>query len=152
MHFRIGINVGDVMVQGADILGDGVNIAARLEQMAQPGSIFVSGSVWEQIEGKVAFPCWYFGEEKVKNIARPFRTYRVGWEQPETAGKAHLASNNTSCPPWPGPSIPILSGLPNGACRPRSSGRRLESFCNLWSTGAGMGKGAVGWPQKSRHW
>ena len=86
MHFRIGINVGDVMVQGTDILGDGVNIAARLEQMAQPGSIFVSGSVWEQIEGKVAFPCWYFGEEKVKNIARPVRTYRVGWEQAETAG------------------------------------------------------------------
>ena len=86
MHFRIGINVGDVMVQGTDILGDGVNIAARLEQMAQPSSIFVSGSVWEQIEGKVAFPCWYFGEEKVKNIARPVRTYRVGWEQTETAG------------------------------------------------------------------
>jgi adenylate cyclase len=74
MHFRIGINVGDVMVQGADLLGDGVNIAARLEQLAKPGSIFVSGTVWEQIEGKLSFPCAYVGEQAMKNIARPVRT------------------------------------------------------------------------------
>ena len=63
MRFRIGINVGDVMVQGADLLGDGVNIAARLEQMAEPGSILVSGTVWEQIQGKLSFPCSYLGEQ-----------------------------------------------------------------------------------------
>jgi adenylate cyclase len=81
MRFRIGINVGDVMVQGADLLGDGVNIAARLEQMAEPGSILVSGTVWEQIEGKLSFPCTYVGEQTAKNIARPVRTYRVTWDQ-----------------------------------------------------------------------
>ncbi len=86
MTFRIGINVGDVMVQGADLLGDGVNIAARLQQMAEPGSILVSGTVWEQIDGKLAFPCTYAGEQTAKNIARPVRTYRVAWDQTDTAG------------------------------------------------------------------
>ncbi len=83
MRFRIGINIGDVMVQGTDLLGDGVNIAARLEQMAEPGSILVSGTVWEQIEGKLSFPCTYMGEQTAKNIARPVRTYRVAWDQAE---------------------------------------------------------------------
>jgi len=83
MRFRIGINVGDVMVQGADLLGDGVNIAARLEQMAEPGSILVSGTVWEQIQGKIAFPCSFLGEQTARNIARPVRAYRVDWEQPD---------------------------------------------------------------------
>src|SRR5262245_54071999 len=86
MRFRIGINVGDVMVQGSDVLGDGVNIAARLQQMAAPGSILVSATVWEQIEGKLSFPCVYGGEQTVKNIARPVRTYRVDWEQPDMVG------------------------------------------------------------------
>jgi class 3 adenylate cyclase len=74
MRFRIGINVGDVMVQGTDLLGDGVNIAARLEQMAEAGGILVSGTVWEQIQGKLSFPCSYVGEQTAKNIARPVRT------------------------------------------------------------------------------
>ena len=83
MTFRIGINLGDVMVQGTDLLGDGVNIAARLQQMAEPRGILVSGTVWEQIQGKVSFPCSYRGEQAAKNIARPVRTYRVDWEQPD---------------------------------------------------------------------
>ena len=86
MAFRIGINVGDVMVQGADLLGDGVNIAARLEQMAEPASIVVSGTVWEQIQGKLSFPCTYLGEQTVKNIARPVRAYRVAWDQTDMPG------------------------------------------------------------------
>jgi adenylate cyclase len=69
MRFRIGINVGDVMVQGTDLLGDGVNVAARLQQMAEPAGILVSGTVWEQIQGKVEFPCQYLGEQSAKNIA-----------------------------------------------------------------------------------
>jgi TolB-like protein/class 3 adenylate cyclase len=83
MRFRIGINVGDVIAQGADLLGDGVNIAARLEQLAEPAGILVSGTVCEQIEGKLAFPCTYAGEQAAKNLARPVRTYRVAWEQPD---------------------------------------------------------------------
>ncbi|HTO85414.1 MAG TPA: adenylate/guanylate cyclase domain-containing protein, partial [Methylomirabilota bacterium] len=107
MHFRIGINVGDVMVQGTDLLGDGVNIAARLEQMAGPGSILVSGTVWEQIEGKLSFPCTYTGEQAVKNIARPVRTYRVAWEQPESVTTS--LSTPQVAPPLPDkPSIAVL--------------------------------------------
>jgi TolB-like protein/class 3 adenylate cyclase/Flp pilus assembly protein TadD len=95
MRFRIGIHVGDVMVQGSDLLGDGVNIAARLEQMGEPGSIFVSGTVWEQIDGKLTFPCSYLGEQTAKNITRPVRTYRVVWDIQEvpvaTPGSASAA-------------------------------------------------------------
>jgi adenylate cyclase len=107
MRFRIGINVGDVMVQGADLLGDGVNIAARLEQMADPGGILVSGAVWEQIDGKLSFPCSYIGNQAVKNIARPVRTYRVAWDQPERLDVA--AGGPAEAPSLPNkPSIVVL--------------------------------------------
>jgi len=106
MHFRIGINVGDVMVQGRDLLGDGVNIAARLEQMAEPGSILMSATVWEQIDGKVTFPCTYVGEKSAKNIARPVRTYRVAWDQPEMLVATPGAATAPALPRKP--SIVIL--------------------------------------------
>jgi TolB-like protein/Tfp pilus assembly protein PilF len=107
MRFRIGINVGDVMIQGADLLGDGVNIAARLEQMAEPGGILVSGTVWEQIDGKLAFPCTYAGEQTAKNIARPVRTYRVAWDQTEAAGPS--LGRGSAAPALPDkPSIAVL--------------------------------------------
>ncbi|MCI0429738.1 MAG: adenylate/guanylate cyclase domain-containing protein [Rhodospirillales bacterium] len=107
MRFRIGINVGDVMVQGSDVLGEGVNIAARLEQMAEPDSILVSGAVWEQVEGKLSFPCKYVGEHTVKNIARPVRTYQIGWEQPEMGG-ADSSHPDTSRSSSDKPSIAVL--------------------------------------------
>ena len=106
MRFRIGINVGDVMVQGSDLLGDGVNIAARLEQMAEPGSILVSAAVWEQIDGKLSFPCTYVGEQTAKNIARPVRTYRVGWDQRELLDARPGAATAPALPSKP--SIVIL--------------------------------------------
>jgi adenylate cyclase len=107
MRFRIGINVGDVMVQGADLLGDGVNIAARLEQMAEPGGILVSGTVWEQIHGKLSFPCAYVGDQTAKNIARPVRTYRVAWDQPDMLEAGVAASPGALALPDK-PSIAIL--------------------------------------------
>jgi TolB-like protein len=114
MLFRIGINVGDVMVQGADLLGDGVNIAARLEQMGEPGSIFVSGTVFEQIEGKLSFPCAYVGEQTVKNIARPVRTYRVAWDQTDMAGAG--LGGPPAAPALPDkPSIAVLPFANMGA-------------------------------------
>jgi adenylate cyclase len=107
MQFRIGINVGDVMVQGSDLLGEGVNIAARLEQMGKPGSIFVSGTVWEQIEGKLSFPCSYLGEQTAKNIARPVRAYCVAWDQPEAL--AMDLGGSAKAPALPDkPSIAVL--------------------------------------------
>ena len=77
MLFRIGINLGDVLIDGDDILGDGVNIAARLEGIAEPGGICVSDDVYHQVSGKldVAFEDW--GKQELKNIARPVRAYRA---------------------------------------------------------------------------
>ncbi len=77
MEFRIGINVGDVIVEGERIYGDGVNIAARLEGLAEPGGICVSGTVYEQVYNKLALGYEYQGEQTVKNIAQPVRVYRV---------------------------------------------------------------------------
>jgi adenylate cyclase len=77
MEFRIGINLGDVIQDGERIYGDGVNVAARMEALAEPGGICVSGSAYDQIETKVAFGCEYLGEQTVKNISTPIRVYRL---------------------------------------------------------------------------
>src|SRR2546430_9110232 len=75
--FRIGINLGDVIIEGERIYGDGVNIAARLEGLADGGGICISGSVYEQVETKLALTYEYMGEQPVKNISKPVRVYRV---------------------------------------------------------------------------
>jgi adenylate cyclase len=77
MEFRIGVNLGDVMVDGEQIYGDGVNVAARLESLAEPGSIFISGSVHEQLGNKLALKYKDLGEQSVKNIAKLVRVFRV---------------------------------------------------------------------------
>jgi class 3 adenylate cyclase len=78
LHFRIGINLGDVIVDGADILGDGVNVASRLEGIADPGGICIASSVFDQISGKLNLGFEDIGERTLKNIGRPVRAYRVG--------------------------------------------------------------------------
>jgi len=75
--FRIGINLGDILIEGDDILGDGVNIAARLEGIAEPGGICISASAYDQVCGKVAIEFADLGEQRLKNIARPIRAYAV---------------------------------------------------------------------------
>src|SRR5262249_36839026 len=80
MEFRIGINLGDVMVEGEQIYGDGVNIAARLESLADPGGICISGTVHEHIKNKLALQYEDLGEQTVKNIAEPVRVLRVMME------------------------------------------------------------------------
>jgi class 3 adenylate cyclase len=77
MIFRIGINLGDLVVEGDRIYGDGVNIAARLEALADPGGICISKTVHEQIEDKLPLGYEYLGEKTVKNIVKPIRAYRV---------------------------------------------------------------------------
>src|SRR5262245_21195604 len=77
MRFRIGINLGDVIVEGERLYGDGVNIAARLESLAVPGGICLSGTAYDQVETKLALNYEYQGEQAVKNIAKPVRVYRV---------------------------------------------------------------------------
>src|SRR5581483_2645332 len=77
MEFRIGINLGDVIVEGERIYGDGVNVAARLESLADAGGICISGTVYDQVETKLPFRYEPLGEQSVKNIAKPVRVYRV---------------------------------------------------------------------------
>lgn len=77
MLLRIGINLGDILIEGDDILGDGVNIAARLEGIAEPGGICISSSTYDHIRGKVAAEFTDLGEQSLKNIARPVRAYAL---------------------------------------------------------------------------
>jgi class 3 adenylate cyclase len=77
MHFRVGVNLGDVVVKNDDLLGDGVNVAARLETLAEPGGICISSSVYDQITGKLDLGFQDIGEQALKNISRPIRVYRV---------------------------------------------------------------------------
>ncbi len=78
IEFRIGINLGDVIIEGDDIYGDGVNIAARLESLADPGAIFVSRAVRDSVRDKLGIVLEDLGEKPVKNIARPVRVFRIG--------------------------------------------------------------------------
>src|ERR1700684_2805930 len=77
MLFRIGINLGDILIKGDDILGDGVNVAARLEGIAEPGGICISSSAYDQGRGKVNVEFADLGEQNLQNIARPVRAYAV---------------------------------------------------------------------------
>ena len=77
IEFRIGVNVGDIIIEEGDIFGDGVNIAARLEALAEPGGICISAAAHEQVRDKLDFSFEDMGEQQVKNIARPVRTHRI---------------------------------------------------------------------------
>src|SRR5713226_4393725 len=77
MEFRIGVNLGDVMVDGEQIYGDGVNVAARLESLAAPGTICISGKVHDEIRSKLALGYEDLGDQQVKNIAEPVRVFRL---------------------------------------------------------------------------
>src|SRR5437764_7314374 len=78
LELRIGVNLGDVIVDGDDIFGDGVNIAARLEALAQPGTVCISHTVYEHVRNKVDLNYRALGSHRVKNIAEPVRAYAVG--------------------------------------------------------------------------
>ncbi|ANY82365.1 adenylate cyclase (plasmid) [Microvirga ossetica] len=75
--FRIGINLGDVVLEGEDLLGNGVNIAARLEQLCEPGGVMVSGTAYDHLKGKLNVPFDFAGQKRVKNISQPVRTYTL---------------------------------------------------------------------------
>jgi len=95
IEFRIGINVGDIVVEDGDIFGDGVNVAARLEGLAEPGGICVSARVQEDAAGRLDLAFEDIGEQALKNIARPVRAYRVV-----------AAAGSPSTPASPGPALP----------------------------------------------
>jgi adenylate cyclase len=110
MDFRIGINLGDVIEEGEQIYGDGVNIAARVEGLAEAGGICISGSAYEQIENKLPLRYDYLGEHKVKNITKPVRVYRALIESEALARKPlEVASKGKMAFPLPDkPSIAVL--------------------------------------------
>jgi adenylate cyclase len=94
MQFRIGVNLGDVIYDDSRIFGDGINIAARLEGIAEPGGICVSAKVHDEIDGKLNLACRDLGEQQLKNIARPVRVYGIRLD-------------GAAAPPMAGPATPV---------------------------------------------
>jgi TolB-like protein/Tfp pilus assembly protein PilF len=106
LEFRIGLNLGDVIEDRGDIYGDGVNIAARLESLAEPGGICISGTVYDAIGSKLAVSYEFMGEQQVKNIDQPVRAYRVLLDRIDSTGTAPPDRAPLELPD--GPSIAIL--------------------------------------------
>ena len=98
IQYRIGINLGDIVIDGDDIFGDGVNIAARLEGLSEPGGICISGDVYRQVESKLDIRYQDLGERQVKNIAKPLRIYRVLLDGAST--ETEIATEKTRPYPW----------------------------------------------------
>jgi adenylate cyclase len=126
MQFRIGINLGDVIAEGQQIYGDGVNIAARLESLAEAGGICISGTVYDQIATKLPLGHEFLGEQTVKNILRPVRVYRVRME-PE------------------GSVAPVIQQR-----QPRTANSRLRGSLVVVALLALLGGGVRVWPLLSR--
>src|SRR5580704_12003595 len=106
VRFRIGINLGDVMIQGHDLLGDGVNVAARLQTAAEPGGVCISGSVHDQISNKLSLSFLALGERNYKNIPQPVRTFSIV----EAEGGGTLPGRKASTS-WKKPAAWITAGL-----------------------------------------
>ena len=104
--YRIGVNLGDVLIEGDDILGDGVNIAARLESICEPGGVLISGTAYDHVRGRIDVDFVDLGERDLKNIARPVRVYAV-----KTGSEGATPAPHASAPNKPGPphlSIVVL--------------------------------------------
>jgi adenylate cyclase len=107
MQFRVGVNLGDVIADGETIYGDGVNIAARLEKLADPGGVCIARSVYDQVKGKLDYAYTDLGEQRVHNIPEPVHAYRVKPAHSTTASSSGFA--NKAFPPLPDkPSIAVL--------------------------------------------
>jgi len=98
LQLRIGVNLGDVVLDNEDLLGDGVNVAARLQELAAPGEICVSGKIRDEAQGRTAFTFEDVGEKALKNIAQPVRTYRVHLASGESVGAAPDARSAQDLP------------------------------------------------------
>jgi class 3 adenylate cyclase len=97
--FRVGVNIGDVIVEAHDIFGDGVNIAARLESIAEPGGICISSAAYDQVRGKVGVEFVDLGEQNLKNIDRPVRAYAVVRDGPSPTTQTQSARQGPLSPP-----------------------------------------------------
>jgi adenylate cyclase len=108
MEIRIGINVGDVVVEGDDLFGDGVNVAARMEGLAESGGICISSNAYEQVRDKLQAVFEDLGEQQVKNIDRPIRAFRVSVDADEPAKTTDIQTNTTPLSLPDKPSIAVL--------------------------------------------
>jgi len=106
IELRIGINLGDVIVEGDDLYGDGVNIAARVEALADAGGVFVSNTVYDHVRDRLPFHYQDLGEQQVKNIVRPVRVYRV------RDARGTQSTPGTTPPALPLPEKPSIAVLP----------------------------------------
>jgi TolB-like protein/class 3 adenylate cyclase len=112
IELRIGINLGDVIVEGDDLYGDGVNIAARIEALADAGGVFVSNTVYDHVRDRLPFAFEDLGEQQVKNIARPVRVYRVRPERPLPNPPPH-AGEGSARSARVGAAEPLALALPD---------------------------------------
>lgn len=136
MEFRIGINLGDIMVEGDDIYGDGVNVAARLQELAPRGGIMLSQSVYDQVRTKLALGFENLGPRKVKNVSEPVETYSVrlggrnapetslGREEPDAAAEGHAASRGPH--DWEKDTRAVGDGLEQARRWLRGQPRRVQ--------------------------
>lgn len=129
LDFRIGINLGEIVADADDIHGDGVNIAARLEGMADPGGICISGSVYDQVHNKIDLGYDDLGEQRVKNIDSPVRVYRV--QSGEEAGAPSHSLGKSGAGGWKAPAIAaavcvLIAALGIGLWWPRQTTERAE--------------------------
>ena len=108
--FRIGINVGDIIFENDDIFGDGVNIAARLEGIAEPGGVCISGTVHDQVAGKLSEAFEFIGHQTLKNIGEPVRAYRALGAEP--ASPANTAAQTVAALEFEPPDRPSIAILP----------------------------------------
>jgi len=153
MQFRIGINLGDVMVEGSDIYGDGVNIAARLQEIAEPGGVVISGSVYDHVHNKLALGFDSLGQQPMKNVA-PVTSYRVTMGG-QAAGQGSIPVNERRPEAGaqrigdrPEPSTGLHSALDWLASRPRSIAVPLiiAAFLILINVFTGLNRIWFHWP------
>jgi len=149
MRFRIGINLGDVMVDSTDIYGDGVNIAARLQELADPGGILISGPVYDQVHNKLSVDFDYLGRQQVKNVTAPVMSYRVtlnGTAEKRTGTinevAAQPASNERLLRSLPRSSSDWFASLP----RPIATALVISGFLFLINVFSGLHEIWFHWP------
>jgi adenylate cyclase len=107
IEFRVGVNLGDVVIDGDDIHGDGVNVAARLEALAEPGGLCISSAVYEQVRDRIGLPFQDMGEQEFKNIDRPVRVWRLAVTSEQPPSK-----DTVEAEPLPLPDKPSIAVLP----------------------------------------
>ena len=123
---RIGVNLGDVIIEGDDIYGDGVNVAARLQELAEPSGVYISGMVFEQVDGKIDQQFGDMGSQQFKNIAKPVRVYRARLMDVSATGRQHPFFSTSSAE-----GSPITGGCLCGAVRYQISAPAVDiGYCH----------------------